>query len=639
MTMIGIGERLRANAVAFPDKSAIIHPRTCATGEVTYERTSYLTLSQKVDAYAAGFRRIGITHATKTILMLRPGPELFAVLIALFTVGAVPVIVDPGMGLARMLHCYRSAGAQAFIGIPAAHAIRVLHSRTFAGLRVRVTAGRRWWWGGYCLADTAELHPVPQGPPLSADDLLAITFTTGSTGPAKGVEYTHGMLAAMAQQVVTTYAHTPDDVSLVTLPLFGLFDLMIGATVVLAPIDPTKVASADPRSLVEAIQRFGVTTMFASPALLDRLGRHAADTGLRLPGMRCLVSGGAPVSDSIVASVHQMLGEPDHGRVFTSYGATEALPISTIDASEILASTRATTSAGGGTCVGRPVPGMAVRVIRITDEPVAQWSDELLVASTQIGEITIAGPTVSRRYHSPVNANANAQAKILDGDRVWHRTGDLGWIDHEDRIWFCGRKAELVLPEGGRLCTVACEGIFNAHPDVHRTALVGVGRPGNHVPVLCVEPRASVRRHQRPRLAHELRTLASAHQLTNGITTVLFPRRFPVDIRHNAKIGREELAAWATSRLTPRHTSRVLYALPVAGWAFLLYGTIHPVSDPVLVALFWIDALLSIVVHGIQLPVALPRARTAGYAAATGVLLTFLLGATWWRTLPVKEQP
>ncbi|GGN33068.1 acyl-CoA synthetase (AMP-forming)/AMP-acid ligase II [Actinoplanes campanulatus] len=609
-TVAGVAARLAAHAGDLGTRDAVIRPG--------HGRLTFRELDEQSDTYAAGLHALGIGKGTKTVLMLRPGLELFPVLFGLLKLGAVPVVVDPGMGVRRMLHCYRSAGADAFIGIGAAHVVRLLNRRAFAGTRILVTAGRRWGWGGTTLRALAtHRSPAPTVPP-DAGDLLMIGFTTGSTGPAKGVESTHGALEATVEQVIAAHGQSADDVALVTSPMFGVLHLLIGSTCVLAPIDPARVGAAAPATIADTIEEYGVTTMFASPALLGPFGRYLRDTGRRLPSLRTLVSGGAPVPDRLVPLLHR------HDlRFHTTYGATEALPIASIEAREILRDAGAGSRAGAGTCVGRPVDGIEVRVVHITDEPMPVWREDLRTAPGEIGEITIAGPTVSPRYHRL--PEADAAAKIADGDRRWHRTGDLGWIDDQGRIWFCGRKSQRV----GDLHTVQCEGVFDAHPDVHRTALVEAdGRP-----VVCVEAGPGVADHDR--LRRELHELAQSQPMTKTLDTFVFHPSFPVDIRHNAKINREYLSRWAAHRLRPnRRRDLAPRLLPLAGWAFLGYGLLGPMPHPALWALWWIDAFLSIVVHLMQLPVVLPRARRAGITRARAAAMTVVFGATWWRGLP-----
>jgi acyl-CoA synthetase (AMP-forming)/AMP-acid ligase II len=601
----GIADALRAHD---PAKPAIIHRTRAGWASLTYGH-----VDAESDAYAARFASAGIERGTKTILMVKPGPELFTVLFGLFKVGAVPVIVDPGMGVRRMLHCFRTVGAEAFVGIPLAQAIRRLNPRTFRTVKASVTVRPgRPPCGSFATPEGAN---EPQA-------LLVVNFTTGSTGPAKGVEYTHGMLAAMLRQVSAAHGLGPDDVSVVTLPLFGLFDLLLGGTAVLPGIDPTKVASADPRLVTDAIERFGATTMFASPALLHRVGA----LGLRFPTLRCVVSGGAPVSEQVVRAAH-------HLGFHATYGATEALPIASISSAEILSDTSEGTRAGMGTCVGAPVDGVEARIIQVTDQPIPQWTGELAVKPGDVGEIVVAGEAVSARYHAP--AEANVAGKIADGERVWHRTGDLGHLDDAGRLWFAGRKTQRVRTAAGTLHTVRCEGIFNAHPDVHRTALVGVGVPGRQRPVLCVELREGVSPTERPRIAGELRALAAWREESERIEDFLFHPAFPVDIRHNAKIGREELSMWAAGQLDPPSRAKALAPrlVPIVGWLYLAYGVIAGFAHPLLWALFWLDAFLSVVVHAAQIPLAWRRARLAGHSFARTAALTMLFGATWWKPL------
>jgi acyl-CoA synthetase (AMP-forming)/AMP-acid ligase II len=233
--------------------------------------------------------------------------------------------------------------------------------------------------------------------------------------------------------------------------------------------------------------------------------------------------------------------------IHTPYGATEALPVATISSDEILGETAAHTAQGAGTCVGRPAPGMEVRILRISDAPIENWDDSLIVAPGEIGEIVVRGAVASRGYFG--RPDLTALAKIADpSGGFWHRMGDVGYFDHQGRLWFCGRKSQRVVTADRTLFTIPCEGVFNAHPAVFRTALVGVARGGTVEPVLCVEREPGVQVDDAT-LRHELLALGARHPHTADIRTILFHPAFPVDIRHNAKIFREQLAVWAAERL------------------------------------------------------------------------------------------
>ncbi|WP_405942694.1 fatty acid CoA ligase family protein [Streptomyces sp. NBC_00207] len=658
---------LERNARAFPDKPAVIHPDGRDSGG--YATLTYGELQQTVEELARGFRSAGITRGTRTVLMAPPGPELFALCFALFRVGAVPVVVDPGMGVRRMLHCYRAVGAEAFIGPPLAQLVRVLGRRTFAAVRVPVTLGRRRLGRGHTLAalrtTPATGSSTDAAAPTGGDDLLMIGFTTGSTGPAKGVEYTHRMALSIARQIEAVHGRTRDDVSLVTLPFYGVLDLVYGSTLVLAPLAPARVARADPALLVDALERFRVTTMFASPALLRNLAGHLTGSARGrhpLPDLRCVVSGGAPVPDAVVAALRGVLDEK--AKIHVTYGATEVLPITSIEAAEILGDddvgndredggTAARAAAGEGTCVGRPVPGTRVTIAPVTDGPLARLDSTTSLPAGHVGEILVHGDSVSRHYHrAPQSDIAHKVTEERPGGedpRTWHRTGDLGHLDAEGRLWFCGRAAQRVRTGYRDLHTVRCEGVFNAHPLVRRTALVGIGPAGAQRPVVCVEIEtgeggesgAALDEGAWTKLVAELRTMAEAHAATTGLQEFLRHPAFPVDIRHNAKIGREELARWAERQQARPLSSpgwRAVRIVPLAGWAYLVGGAVWAATGgvpdvPVLRWLWWVDAFLSIGVHAAQIPLALPRGRAAGHGTASVVGRTMLYGATWWRAL------
>jgi len=524
-------------------------------GRAIYRHWTFEQLQQQSDRYAWGLLEAGVERGLRTILMVRPCPQLFALVFALFKIGAVPVLIDPGMGRDRMVDCLRAVQAGAFIGLPLAHLLRITHPGAFGSVRVAVTVGRRWFWGGHSL-EAFGARPWRPFPPAATDgdDPAAIIFTTGSTGPPKGVLYLHRIFDAQVRMLREHFGIAPGEIDLPTFPLFSLFDPALGMTAVIPEMDPTQPARVDPRRIIEALHDHQVTNMFGSPALLDRVSKYGAAHGIRLPSLRRVFSAGAPAPPAVLERFSRMLaGEAE---IHTPYGATEALPVASIGSREVLGETRFRSAGGAGTCVGRPLPGMEVRIIRLTDEPIDCWSEDLVLPPGQIGEIVVRGPTVTPEYCTDSRATRLAKIRHPAGDgrhtatdALWHRMGDVGWMDAAGRIWFCGRKAHRVVTADGTLFTVPCEAIFNQHSAVRRSALVGVGRPPNQQPVICIELEPEHRKTDRRSLTTELLDLAHRHDLTRNITAVLFHPAFPVDIRHNAKIFREKLAVWAEGRL------------------------------------------------------------------------------------------
>lgn len=540
--------RLAAEA---PDRIAMRCPGSRGPGGFArYDvALSYGELDRRSDAIAAGLARIGIGPGARTVVMVRPSPEFFLLMFALFKAGAVPVLVDPGIDRRALKQCLDEAAPDAFIGIPLAQAARVL-LRWARSARVIVTAGRCWFWGGASLADVerAGAGAGPQLADTAPDDVAAILFTSGSTGVPKGVVYRHRHFIAQIDLLRDAFGTTPGGVDLPTFPPFALFDPALGLSSIIPDMDPTRPANADPRKLHDAIARFGVDQLFGSPALMRVLARH----GQPLPSLKRVTSAGAPVPADVVATMRRLL--PADAQFWTPYGATECLPVAVIEGRE-LERTREATAQGAGTCVGRPVPPNDVRIIGITDAPIADWRDAQVLGAEAIGEITVAGPTATDEYFA--RPQATAAAKIRErlpdgGERIVHRMGDLGRFDADGRLWFCGRKTHRVRTAGGNLYTEQVEPVFDTHPDVARTALVGVGAPGAQVPVLCVEMRAGLPRAEHARVLAELQRHALGYVHTAKIAHWLVHPAFPVDIRHNAKIGREQLAVWAAGKIRGR---------------------------------------------------------------------------------------
>jgi acyl-CoA synthetase (AMP-forming)/AMP-acid ligase II len=516
---------------------------------VRYRHYTYRELDAESDRLARGLTQVGVRRGKRAALMVPPSLEFYALTFALFKLGAVVVLIDPGMGVKNLGVCLGEAEPEAFIGVPKAHLARVLLRWARNSVRTRVSVGPSLGWGTpltrvYRLGGA---DPEPMLAPTRPDETSAILFTSGSTGVAKGVVYTHGIFAAQVEMLRRLYDIQPGEVDLPTFPLFGLFGPALGMTSVIPEMDSTRPGSVDPRKILGAVRHFGVTSLFGSPALIRRVGRYGAEHGIKLPTLRRVISAGAPVPVSAIERFCRLL--PEGVQVHTPYGATESLPVCSLGSAEVLAWTGRRAAEGAGVCVGRPVEGMAVKVIRITDGPIPLWSDDLEVPPGEIGEIAVQGPVVTESYHN--RPESTALAKIADPARggFYHRMGDVGYLDDRGRVWFCGRKSQRVVTAQEALYTIPCEGVFNAHPAVYRTALVGVKRGGGTEPVLCVELEKGAVAPPEERLRAELLALGAARRHTRAIRHILFHPGFPVDIRHNAKIFRERLAEWAAERL------------------------------------------------------------------------------------------
>ena len=543
-----IARHLALMAAAHPTRAALKIPRgRTRTGDIDYLTLTFAELDAEVSAWCARLTTAGIARGDRTLLMVRQGLPLIASAFALFRLGAVPVVIDPGMGRKNFLACVARSRPTALVGIPLAQLLSHLFRPTFRTVRTRVTASGSL---------TARLSSVSQLSVLNsqlaaaaaASELAAILFTSGSTGAPKGVCYAHGQFDAQVRLIRETYGIQPGEIDLPLLPIFALFNPALGMTIIVPELDPRRPAAIDPAKIVQAIRQENVTNSFGSPTLWRKIGDHCLAEKITLPTLRRVLCAGAPVPSALWQNSRAFL---THGQLHSPYGATEALPLATISSAEI-ETLKSEIENPLGACVGRPIPGITLRIIAPVDGPIATLTDTRALPPGEIGEIIAHGPVVTASYDALPAATAlakieNSKSEIGNSASTpWHRMGDCGYLDAHGRLWFCGRKAERVETSAGTLHTEPCEQVFRAHPRVTRCALIGLGEPGRQRAALVVEAIVSDSGEAR-RFARELRTIALAHDYTLPIKTFYFHPQFPVDVRHNAKIHRLTLAQWAAT--------------------------------------------------------------------------------------------
>lgn len=545
-----VARRLTSVASIMPGAIAIAEPDgPPQTGGLrSYALTTFGKLDESSEQIARGLVAWGMRPGMRIAMLVPFGSEFITLTFSLLKAGMIVVLVDPGIGQDHLVRCLAEAEADGFVGIPKAQAIRTLLRRKFPKAVWNVTVGRRWFWRGRTLdqikdlgaasSDTKSLSKIERGDPA------AIIFTTGSTGPPKGVLYTHETFHSQIDRIRERYDIHRGSRDLACFPLFGLFDAVMGVTTIIPDMDPTRPADVNPVRLVEAATQWEVDQAFGSPALWNTVVRWAEANNVErpFPTLRRVLSAGAPVPAATLEKLRTLI-HPD-ADIVTPYGATEALPIASIESREIIAETGPASAKGKGVCVGTHFDGVQWQVIEINDGPITDISETVQLTQGKIGELMVCGPMVTRQY--VVRADQNAMHKVADGDRVWHRMGDVGYLDSRDRFWFCGRKAHRVTMGNRTLYTIQCEAIFNSHPSVHRSALVGRGKRPNQTPVMLVELHADAKPKSdddRRTLLTELSELASRNPLTRRIEEIILRTEpLPVDIRHNSKIFRERLA-------------------------------------------------------------------------------------------------
>lgn len=547
-TDANVARHLSRMARERPDQIAVIAGAgRDRAGRTIYRRLSFAELNRVSSRYAWGLSGIGIGRGARVLLLVPAGAPLISITFALLKIGAVPILIDPAMGRRNLARCIAECAPEIMIGVPRAHLARIAFRRAFRTVRHSINAGSRFIpIGDVNLADLSVPLSTPfPDVPLREDDPAAILFTTGSTGVPKGVLYEHGMFEAQINLLRDLFGVEPGEIEMPAFPLFALFNVALGVTSAIPPIDPLRPAACDPATVIDFIQAQRVTSTFGSPAIWEKVTRYAIDHKVRLPTLRRVLMAGAPAPHELHERFRHILA-PDADS-HTPYGSTEALPVTSASGRELLAAHAERPNPTAGTCIGPVVPGMELRIIPISDGPIAVWDETLSLPPFEVGEICVSGPSVTKTYVN--RPQSTALAKIAAGDTIWHRMGDLGYIDDQGRIWFYGRKSQRVATAAGSLYTEPVELVFNQHPDVFRSALVGIaGGPTAATPVVIVElqpGRQPADRAGRERLFAELREQGERYPMTAGITHFLIHPSFPVDIRHNAKIFREQLAIWA----------------------------------------------------------------------------------------------
>ena len=518
-------QRLEENTTRHPRKAAFVFKRGTKWESFTFQQL--FDLSERL---ARGLSAIGLHAGQRAALMTPPSVDFFALAFALLKTGIIPVMVDPAIGLANVTACLKESKPEIFIGNTLTHAIRRLYGW-----------GRETVKHNISIARVERLtFNVQRSAPFatnSASSPAAIIYTSGSTGLPKGAIYTHENFAAQLDMLSAAFDIQPDEIDQPAFPLFALIDCLLGVTAVIPDMRFPPPAKVDSAKATDAILRFNVTNMFASPIMLDHLADYATSSGYQLPSLKRIITAGAPAPVIVLEKSHKMLSS--EARLFGIYGATESLPITVIDSKEILNETRHLSARRAGVCIGKPVDGACVRIIPISDTAIWKWDDSLEMPTNEVGEITVKGRAVTQAYIG--REEVNQLAKIDDRGETIHRMGDLGYFDERGRLWYCGRKSHRVETAHGTFFTEQIEGIFNAHPLVYRTALVGV----DGEPVLWVELESHAQNADKEIIKQELFELGKNHLQAVQVKTFLFAKIFPTDVRHNSKIIREKLATLA----------------------------------------------------------------------------------------------
>ncbi len=533
---MNIANRIVNQAIISPGKDAIRFPKKKGD-QYHYEKLSFKELDDLSNHYCQCLIDHGVEAGDKVLLFIKPCLDFPTLTFSLFKMGAIPVLIDPGMGRENLLNAISQVKPQAIIAEPIVHLISLLYPSKFKSIKTHFTMGMGLLprLNSIRKFKTKNLKSF-KTKTMKNEDMAAILFTSGGTGIPKGVVYTHGIFNAQTDTLQEIFNLSDSDIDIPGFPLFSFFTMAMGMTSCIPDMNPSKPAKCDPKSLVQNILDNGATFVAGSPAIWERVAKYCYDREIELPSVKYVVMFGAPVSNEIHEMYQKIL---PHGDTYTPYGATECLPVSNINGKTILKSTRDLSDKGMGTCIGIPSPYLEVGIIAYHDKEINDIGEAKFLEIGEIGEIVVKGPVATPYYYEM--PDKTREAKIYDNGGFWHRMGDMGRLDDKGRLWFYGRKSHRFMANDKERFSVPCEAIFNKHPLLKKSALIKY----NEQAAIVIERNKNIKNSDEKKIVSELNQLAKEHEHTKDIHRFFFCDKFPVDVRHNIKIDRLKLSKMA----------------------------------------------------------------------------------------------
>lgn len=545
-----------------PYQKAVVYPvKKDRCGRWLFNHLTYQDLNSTSDVLATHLiEKHHIKKGDKVLLFIKPTLEFSTVVFALFKLGAIPVLMDPGMGRKLLIGAIKELQPQTVIGEPI---VGVMLKFMFfkLGFSPKFISVRKSYFLFQDLENAFDTkhrslnensdRPI-QKISVRDDEAAAIVFTSGGTGKPKGVILTHGNLSSHVTLIKEMLGLKEGDCDMPGFPLFSLTTIAMGVTSVIPLMNPAKPARANPQILVELIKSYGVKTVAGSPAIWGKIADYCLKENISLDHLKGVVMFGAPISKKLISQFAKLL---PHGDTYTPYGATECLPVSLISGRERLALENETVLKNdplfsGSICIGKAVAGTEVKIVASNWEKDKQSPFEKVAKEEEVGEIVVTGKQVTQAYLD--NPAANKLAKHVDSEgRLWHYMGDMGFMDREKRLWFCGRKAHSFRSKNREYLSILMEQPFLAHPEVKKAALIKKRDPSESAPIPCmvlerVDGRvlSQLSSEERLKFRSELMEISKQGKNNSEISTFYLHRKFPVDGRHNIKIDRKKLETY-----------------------------------------------------------------------------------------------
>ena len=538
---MNISSRLSDIARSNPDKKAIIFSQIKKNPTLfNYSSFSFKELDILSNKFAQQLSKLGLQKGDKAFVYLKSSLNTEAMIFALFKMGAIPVFVDHPMEIKDVLNSIKESASIALIAEKKIHLLKFIYPSFFKMIKTNITTGS-FAWGKMISIKTMKKEKIQAftSTPNNPEEPAAIIFTAESPLDLKGVVYTHSMIEKQVSIFKELYALTPNDTAMTCYPLFSLISTAIGMTNYIPDLALTNNGKYDPKKITQNILDLSPTFISGPPAILEKIADYCLENEILLPSVKSVVIFGCPVSSKLQRKFKTIL---PNGTSYTTYGALEALQITRASQDLILNKTSHLTEEGFGVCLGKPVPELEIKIIKITDETLLFFDTNIELERRQIGEIIVKASSVSKEYF---NLPAiTLQSKIFDTfNTFWHRMGDVGYIDEKGLLWFCGKKSHAVFTKTQTLFPAACEAIFNKHPAVKRSALVGIGTQGKQIAAIIIERKDGqfLAGKARSIFESELLTFSKNYEHTKNIQKIYLSKALPIDSYHSLRIDRLKL--------------------------------------------------------------------------------------------------
>jgi acyl-CoA synthetase (AMP-forming)/AMP-acid ligase II len=436
-------EYVLAGGAGQPGKPALID---AASGRVM----TYGELEAAIRSLAGGLAASGFGRGDVLALMAPNGPDYAVVFHGAAMAGGAVTTVNPAYTEAEVHHQLADSSARILVTIAplAGKAVRACEGTAVTEVYVLGAAAEVDEGIGVRPLSALSGTPLAAHAPVGLDDVVALPYSSGTTGLSKGVMLTHGNLVANVAQTLGAIPSAPDERLMAVLPFFHIYGmqcmmncgLRAGATVVTLP-------RFDLEQFLRAHQDYGITRSFVAPPIVLALARHPLVDSFDFSKLRLINSGAAPLKAELAAEASKRLG----CEVIQGYGMTELSPVSHL------------------TPPGWFKPGSVGITAPSTQTRIVHPATGADLGTGEEGEVWVRGPQVMAGYLN----NPEATAATLDADR-WLHTGDLGYIDEDEHLYVVDRLKELIKYKGFQVPPAELEAILLRHPDVVDAAVVGL---------------------------------------------------------------------------------------------------------------------------------------------------------------------